>query len=208
MKKTLKKIANIIPYLFLLIAFILIMSMAISIRKGETPTIFGKAIFLVVSPSMEDTIMVGNIIFVDTEPNKLMVGDIITFRQPTNEDLIITHRIMSIDEIDGIKYFTTMGDNNYESLAWEIGFVDDFIVGKYVSKSVALGNVYQFVFANGFNMIFIVIILIFITIGGMEVFNIIKQIQLAKEKELLEEKEKMIEEEMNKLRKIKEDKDE
>ena len=152
--------------------------------------------------------MVGDIIFVDMEPSKLIVGDIITFRQPTNEDLVITHRIIEIEEIDGIKYYTTMGDNNHESLDWEIDFLDDFIIGKYVSKSGFLGGVYEFAFANGFNMIFMVIILVFVTIGGMELSNIIKQIKMVKEKQLLEDKEKMIEEELNKLRKAKEDKEE
>ncbi|XMB71924.1 signal peptidase I [Mycoplasmatota bacterium WC30] len=208
MKKIFKKSVNIIPYLFLLIAFILIISMATSIRKGETPSIFGRAIFLVVTPSMEDTIMVGDIIFVDMDPGKFVVGDIITFRQPTNEDIVITHRIVEIEEIDGIKYYTTMGDNNFESLDWEIDFLEELIIGKYVSKSGLLGDVYQFVFASGFNLIFIVIILVFVTIGGMEISNIVKQLKIAKEKQLLEEKEKMLEEELNKLRKAKEDKEE
>ncbi|MCK4551495.1 MAG: signal peptidase I [Tenericutes bacterium] len=208
MKKTLKKVLSIIPYLLLLISFILIIQVATSMRKGETPTLFGKAIFFVVSPSMEDTIIAGDIIFVNTNVDKYNVGDIITFRQPTDTNIIITHRIIEIDIIYGVSYYTTLGDNNYESLDWEIDFTEDYIIGKYSSKSGFIGSIYQSVFSNGLNVIFIGIVLVFIVIGGMEVFNIINTLKQAKEKIVLEEKEKLIQEELEKLRKQKENRKE
>lgn len=200
MNKTLKKIFGTIPYLLLLAAFILIISLAFSLKKGETPTIFGRAIFIVVSPSMEDTLMVGDVIFVDTTPDALHVGDIISYHKPDQPDVIITHRIVSMETRDGVTYYTTKGDNNPYSLDWEKDFTSQYIVGKYMSKSTVIGKAYEFLFANGFTLMFIVIIGVFLSIGTMEVFNIIKQLSNAKEKEMLEEKEKLIQEELERLR--------
>jgi signal peptidase len=209
MKSTLKKVANIIPYLILLIAFILIVSVVSSIKKGETPTIFGKAVFLVVSPSMEDTIMVGDIIFVDTNPESYHVGDIISFYKPDDENIVITHRIIEIEEIDGVSYYTTQGDNNFETLDWEIDFDEDQIVGKYTSKSGFIGKIYTAIYSGGISLVFIVIILVFVIIGIMEVFNIIKILSEAKEKKALEEeKDKLVQIELIRLRKEQKEKEE
>lgn len=207
MKKTLKKVASIIPYLLLLVSFILIIQVALSIKNGDSPTLFGRAVFVVVSPSMEDTIMVGDMIFVDTTPDHLTVGDIISFRQPGQENIIITHRIIDVKEIGGVNYYSTLGDNNFESFDWEIDFPETNVVGKYVSKSEFLGSIYVYLFSNGLNVLFIAIILVFVTIGGMELFSIIKTINMSKNKELLEEKEKLIQEELARLKQQKKEKD-
>jgi len=209
MKSTLKKIANVIPYLILLIAFILIISVVTSIKKGETPTIFGKAIFLVVSPSMEDTIMVGDIIFVDTKTENYNVGDIISFNKPDEDNLVITHRIIEIEDIDGIKYYTTQGDNNFETLDWEIDFTEDQIIGKYASKSGFIGKIYSAIYSGGISLVFIVIIIVFVAIGVMEVISIVKVLSEAKEKKALEdEKERLVQIEVKRLRKEQKEKEE
>jgi len=205
MKEKIKKVLNIIPYLILLASFALIISLTYSLRNGETPTVFGRAIFIVVSPSMEDTIMVGDVILVDTTPDELNVGDIISFHNPDEPDIIITHRIVAIEEVEGNDLYTTKGDNNDYSFAWETNFSQDFIIGKFVCKSPLIGSIYQFIFASGFNMIFILIIGIFLIVGGMEIASIVKQLSMAKTQQLLEEKEKMIQEELEKLRNLKEE---
>ena len=201
MKKCIKKILGMIPYLMLLISFILIIQVAISVNNGRNPSLFGRAIFFVVSPSMEDTIMTGDMIFVNMNEDHFVVGDIITFRQPTEESVIITHRIIEINEIDGVKYYTTQGDNNFMSFVLEEDFTDDYIIGKYVGKSSFLGSVYQGIFSRGINLVFFFIILAFIVIGGMELFSIITTLKQVKEKQLLEEKERLIKEEFERLKK-------
>jgi len=207
MKRVLKNAASIIPYLMLLASFILIIQVAVSIKKGDSPTLFGRAVFVVVSPSMEDTIMVGDMIFVDTTPEHLTVGDIITFRQPGQENIVITHRIIDMKEVDGVHYYSTLGDNNFESFDWEIDFPESNVIGKYISKSTFLGGIYVYLFSNGLNVLFIAIILVFVTIGGMELFSIIKMINMSKNKDALEEKEKLIQEELQRLRQQKQEED-
>lgn len=213
MKKILKSIANTIPYIILLISFLLIINAATSIKKGETPSVFGRAILLITSGSMEDTIMTGDIIIIDVTPEDYNVGDIITFYADLNGDGTdekVTHRIVAIDTVDGVDYFTTKGDNNATnptSGTFETAFTEDRIIGKYTSKSSFLGSAYSFIFAGGYNIIFIVVILVFIAIGVMEVFSIIRNVTAEKQKQMLEEKEKLIQEELEKLRKQQTEKD-
>ncbi len=205
MTKIKNTILSAISYLFLLVAFILIVSFANAIRKGDVPTLFNRAVFIVLTPSMEDELNEGDMIFVDTEPDILTVGDIITFRRPDEPNMIITHRIVEINDVDGVRLYTTKGDANDLSGDWETNFTEEYIIGKYLSKSAVIGNIYSFVFAGGISIIFIAIILVFVTIGGMELFNIINTLSGAKKKERLEEKERLIQAELERLRKEQEE---
>ena len=205
MKKILKKSMNLIPYIMLVISFGLIIQVAVSIKNGEVPSVFGKSVLFVETNSMEDTIMTNDMIFVDTKAENYHAGDIISFHRPDQQNIIITHRIISVEVIDNVSYYTTLGDNNSFSEDWETNFTEDYIVGKYISKSSFLGGIYKFAFSEGLSLLFISIILIFITIGGMEVYSIVKTLKEVKDKTLLEEKEKLIAEELEKLRKQKND---
>jgi signal peptidase I len=58
----------------------------------------------------------GDILFIiRANPEKLKVGDIILFSNQNKKDPVI-HRIIKIEEKDGEKIFTTIGDNNNEIL--------------------------------------------------------------------------------------------
>lgn len=207
LKKIVKIILQVIPYLFFLIAIVLILQIVISIRNDKTPTILGFGMFLVVTPSMEDTIMTGDLIFIHTSFNEsdLLEGDIVTFEMEVtvngNTGIIInTHRIIEIDEIDGVKYFTTKGDNNSSSDPNEIDFLGGKIIGVYHSKSGFLGSIYHFIFSGGINFIYALAVLVFLIIAFTEVLNIIKTLSNAKKQAYLEEKAKLIQTELEKLK--------
>ena len=70
----------------------------------------GLQVFHVISPSMEPTYSVGDLLYVKTvDPDSVKVGDPITF--VLNEDLIVaTHRVVAIDGEN--RQFTTKGDAN------------------------------------------------------------------------------------------------
>lgn len=76
-----------------------------------TVRLMGLTPYAVLSGSMEPTFPVGSLIYVkDTDPNTLLPGDPITFSlSPTT---VATHRIVSIEEEDGLRYFRTRGDAN------------------------------------------------------------------------------------------------
>lgn len=207
MKRIGLKILNFLPFLFLFLAIALIVQIVISLKNEKTPTIFGYGMFLVVSPSMEDVIMTGDLIFVNTATKDFNEEDIITFRQPGEEQNIITHQIIDIVETPTGRLYTTKGVNNFESLDWEIGFSEDHIIGKYVGKSTFLGKVYQIVFSGSVNFIYAIVILVFLMIAIVEVTNIVKEVALHKNRIIQESKEKMVQAELERLRKLKKEKD-
>ena len=110
MKKVLKVIGNIITSL-LLIILVMILMLAIytfvelDIKEKEYCYIFCYSIFQIETGSMEDTLMIEDIIIVKLGNDNINKKDIITFRQDGN---LVTHRLLRIE--DG-KYFTK-GDNN------------------------------------------------------------------------------------------------
>ena len=106
------KTINILIYIIIIPILIFNFTIFIKsyIKPNETPDFFGYKSFVVVSESMEPTIMTGDAIFTkNIEQQDLKINDIISFRQG-NE--IITHRIVDIVDIDGIVNYKTKGDNN------------------------------------------------------------------------------------------------
>lgn len=197
MKRILLKIFNILPFVFVAMAMALIVHLGLSLKKEQIPSVFNRAILYVKTPSMEDSINAGDIIFVNVGDFEYDEEDIISFRKPDQQEVIITHRISRIDPITGL--ITTKGDNNLNSENWEINFSPDLIVGKYMGKSAVLGSVYEVLFVNSLNIVFLLMIIIFMLIGVFEIKNIVKLLTLKKQAELEEEKQKMIEEEKKKL---------
>lgn len=208
MKKIGRKILYFLPFLFLLLAIALIVQIVVSLKNERTPTIFGYGMFLVVSPSMEDVIMTGDLILVNTNAKEYFEEDIITFRQPGQESNIITHKIVDIVDTPTGKLYTTKGVNNFESLEWEIGFTEDHIIGKYVGKSTFLGDVYRIVFTGSVNFIYAISILVFLMIAILEVTNIVKEVALHKNKLAQDDKEKLVAEELERLRALEKEKEE
>jgi signal peptidase I len=104
---------------------------AINITKEEFQTF-----------TLDDGFSKGDILFmVKADPNTLKIGDIILFNSGTSSTPVI-HRIINIQEVDGEKIFTTMGDNNNAILTPgnNLGQVDernikpDQLVGKAIFR--------------------------------------------------------------------------
>ena len=80
------------------------------INPTEVPDFFGFKSFVIVSESMEPTIMTGDAILVKkVKQEDLKVNDIISFQ---DKDFINTHRIIEIINNNGITKYKTKGDNN------------------------------------------------------------------------------------------------
>lgn len=118
--------------LILLVAFNVYNFVSIKLLHKELPKIFGYSVLEVVSGSMEPTIMVGDLIVIDTNCEEYQKGDIITFRDVNGS--FVTHRIIEI----GVDEMITKGDNN-DSL--DEAMSPATIVGKYVTRIPQLGSV-------------------------------------------------------------------
>jgi len=148
------------------------------------------------SGSMEPSIMIGDIIFVrKTDPDDLEVGDVITFRMwvesgGTSMLTTVTHRIVSASGEGENRTFTTKGDANNVGDAWSV--TADQLVGRYVRRSVLLGNVYQFVTAGGAGLIYVGAIVLFLFIGLSEGASLVKLLAAHRKADYEAEKAKLI----------------
>ena len=135
--KTLKKvITNLINYtLTLLLLLILAINISGLYQKfllKQTPVILGYSAAVVLTGSMEDEIMAGDIIITRLE-SKYCVNDIITFKidNPKYNGNTVTHRIVEETKDDnGNNAFITKGDAN--NIVDEDLVYNDDIIGKVV----------------------------------------------------------------------------
>ncbi len=114
------------------------------------------------SDSMSPTFDQGDLIVIKTcDASKLQVGDIVTFHTIIdNQYALNTHRIESIDELNGMRSFTTKGDNNDVADTHIIS--DGDIVGQYVFKIPGMGKVMDFLSSTwGFLIVIVLPMLLF-----------------------------------------------
>ncbi len=100
-------VAKILNFLgtFLMVVVILVAAPLV------VPKLFGVQIYEVLTGSMEPTYRVGSVIYVcKADAEKIDIGDTITYTMGTDTELVLTHRVVGIDE--GNQTFTTKGDAN------------------------------------------------------------------------------------------------
>jgi signal peptidase len=202
MKKGLRTLLHILPYFFFTLAVILIIQIVVAINQNRQPSLFGYSINYVLTPSMEPTILAGDLVLMkNIDPKDLFVEDIINFNATVlNQEQSFTHRIVSILETDNGRLFTTKGDNNSSSFSWEINMQESQIISKYVGKSTFLGSLYHLIFSGGVNFIYAIAILLFVTIAISEAKNLFKEISSYKKQELEKHKNQLVQEEVLRLK--------
>lgn len=192
-KNMLKKVLSIVlliilfPILFVN-GVILINSF---INPDEIPDFFGWKPFIVLSGSMETQIFAGDIVVVKEE-NNFKIGDIIAFT--TEDNIVVTHRIVDILRENGLNKYITKGDNNNTN---DRGFVlTEQIEGVYKFRISGVGNVAMFMQTPiGMMSCLSIPIIILLTLQHIEAINNKKYITKN------ENKEKALQEEIGRLKK-------
>jgi len=83
--------------------------------------LIGFRILVVQSGSMAPTIKAGDIIVTKmTTPDEVDVGDIVTFRDDTRANELVSHRVLKVKPKDGRLFFVTRGDANTGVERWSI----------------------------------------------------------------------------------------
>lgn len=155
--KFISKMINIVLYIIIIPIIIFNFTLIIKsfIHPNETPDFFGYKNFIIVSGSMEPTIMTGDAIFVKEVPqNEIKTNDVISFQDGS---VITTHRIVAIVEENGIKKYKTKGDNNNTEDKEKITY--EKIEGKYQFKINHFGVILE-ILQNKITLIVFVLIII------------------------------------------------
>ena len=145
----------------IIILFLIIFNVTLIIESyinpNELPSFLGIKSFIIVSESMEPTIMTDDVIFiVDTSKENLKVGDVISFK---TGDYINTHRIVRIEERNGEDVYITKGDNNKLDDRTPVKFQD--IEGKYLFRLPRFGKVMKILKSK----VTLLVLLIFLVIN-------------------------------------------
>ena len=133
-----KKIISIFIYIIIIPIIVINITLIVKtfIKPNKIPDFIGYKNFVIVSESMEPTIMVGDAIFVKKVPEKeIKINDIISFH---DGECINTHRIVGVSEENGIKMYRTKGDNNRGEDKEKVSYSQ--IEGKYLFKINNFGN--------------------------------------------------------------------
>lgn len=154
----------------------------------KVPDFFGYKPFIVLSGSMEPSIMTGDMVFVkETDPDSLEVGDVIAYKSGS---AVVTHRIVEVKSENGETRYVTQGDANN---AADQGLVKPADVeGIYQRRVAGAGNLAMFMQTTTGMILFVVCPLVLFVL-----WDVIRR-QLESRKEMSRTKE--LEMELERLR--------
>ena len=172
------KIISIIFYIILIPIIIFNFTLIIKsfINPNKIPDFFGYKSFIIVSGSMEKTIMRGDAIIVKEVPqDEIKIEDIISFDE---DGVIVTHRIIDIINENGIVKYRTKGDNNNSPDKQMITY--DKIEGKYQFKIKQFGIVTE-ILKSKITLVVLIVIVILISLYQK---NLKRKQQIRREKRM------------------------
>lgn len=188
-KKGITIVISIILWAVILLAALFAFTTLATRDQNSVASLAGFTPMIVETDSMAPTFCAGDLIFIKKcEPASLKEGDIITFHTIIqNEYALNTHRIDSISEENGMRSYTTKGDNN--EIADMHVIADGDIVGKYIGKVQGLGKVMDFLSGSvGFLLVIVLPLLLFFI---YQIYNlVVVSINLKKAVAVEEAKEK------------------
>lgn len=123
------------------------------IKREKNINFFGYKIFTVMSNSMQPVFQEGDLIIDKViDKDRIELNDIVTF---SNANISITHRVVDIQEEEGITYFYTKGDRNNEDSIEKVTYEE--IEGILKFRIRLIGYLFML---NTKGIIFLVIVLI------------------------------------------------
>ncbi|MBT9147363.1 MAG: Signal peptidase I W [Syntrophomonadaceae bacterium] len=115
-KKIFRVAGKSISVFTLALIFVLVFFLLQSRLAGGVPAVAGYQIYIVLSGSMSPAFETGSIVLVrPLEASAIRPGEIITYRDPENQEMIVTHRVIAVNTAAGSENpesFTTRGDAN------------------------------------------------------------------------------------------------
>ncbi len=112
-KKGTSFISNVIFIVLISIMAFLVFSMVQSRLSGDPPGVAGYQMYIVEGGSMSPAFDAGSLVFIKPiEARYINVGDVITFQSAIGDNVLTTHRVVTINNEDERLSFITQGDAN------------------------------------------------------------------------------------------------
>ena len=184
-------IGYIVSMLCILLCLYITIEVIVANTNQRPPRIFGLSVSYVPTESMEPTIKSDSyIMFSYATFDSVGEGDVVVYHND-EEGIFVVHRIISKDETSGI--IITKGDNNLVEDNVQITKEKNMIYGKYLTTvgfmSIFSGGINQ-------NIIFVILIFIFLIMLGMQIFSMFIKGKTESLKEEKEKKKELLREEM------------
>ena len=181
-----QKIFSILIYIVIIPVIIINFVILIQsyINPNATPSFFGYKTFVIISKSMEPTIMTGDAILIKEVPeNQIKINDIISFHDQGDMN---THRIIETTKEKGLINYITKGDNNKNPDKNKVTY--DKIEGVYKYKLDGFGSIINTIK----NKTTLVALLIFLILISMHQVNTSKKKLIKEEKRYIYSKESKV----------------
>ncbi len=181
MKKALHILKNILVWLVVAIAVLMMVFTVVSVTTFDRNdrSLFGYKAFIVKSDSMKATdFAAGDLILSkEVDPATLQVGDIISFQSTNTENYgeVVTHKIRELTTAeDGspgfITYGTTTGTNDESIVTYSL------VLGKYRTRLPGVGRFFGFLKTTpGYIVCIFLPFLLLILVQGMNSIRLFKQ---------------------------------
>ena len=157
-------------FIYLLAVGIIIAALLFAASKSPNKSIFGYRYYTILTPSMEPTHHVGDMVFVKIEnADEISVGDVITFNPSSGSEAYLTHRVtekITDYEGTGVTCFKTKGDANDSEDSFLID--ESRVIGAVKLGIPKLGYVVRFVQLRWYFVVpLAVLVLIFFKLMGI-----------------------------------------
>lgn len=148
---------GIVICVFLTLIIIVNVTMIVKsyLYPDKVPDFMGYKPFIVLSGSMEPTILTGDLVVIqETAAENIAPNDIIAFCADANAEAVVTHRVTEVVTEDGVISFLTKGDANTGADANEVKAEE--LEGKYLGRVSGLGHFAMFLQTPVGMLIFVV----------------------------------------------------
>jgi len=200
LKKTLNIVKNILVWLVVLAAVLMLIVTVISattVNRNDR-SLFGYRMYIVTSDSMAATdFNAGSLIFSkEVSPSELKEGDIVTFISQNTDSFgeILTHKIRRLTKTaDGTPGFITYGtttDTNDEAVV-----TYPYVLGKYTGKVAGLGTFFNFLKTpTGYLLCIFLPFMLIIAYEGVRFFVLLRKYRQEQMEQVQAERDKVAEE--------------
>ena len=197
MKKALNIVKNILVWLVVVFAVLMMVFTVVSVNTFDRSdrSLFGYKAFIVLSDSMKATDFdAGDLVLVkEVDPATLEEGDIIAYtsQNTSNFSETVTHKIrtLTVDE-NGNPGFITYGtttDTDDETIV-----TYDFVIGKYQTKLKGVGSFFQFLKTTpGYICCIFVPFALLILVQGINCIRLFKRYKSEQYSEIEAERQKL-----------------
>ena len=157
-------------FIYLLAAAIIIAALLFASSATPDKSLFGYRYYTVLTPSMEPSYHVGDMVFVKIEKaDNINVGDVITFNPSSDGNAYLTHRVaekLPDYQGSGVTCFKTKGDANDSEDTFLID--ESRVVGTVKLGIPVLGYIVRFVQLRWYFIVpLIILIIVFFKLVGM-----------------------------------------